>query len=84
MGGDSLKCSVCQKAQTDIVYCPVDMTEEQRTTISSIWGVDPDSDFVVCEECMRGHCGAVPGLNGDNWLEERAAENAARQRKRHR
>ena len=27
---------------------------------------------------MEGHCGTVPGLNADNWLEDRINEFKAR------
>ena len=47
-------------------------------TIAAIWSVDPCVDFIVCENCMAGHCGAVPGFNANNWLEDHEAAHAAR------
>ena len=69
-GLEELECSVCGCSTDDTLYSPSDMSEEQERLIAKIWKVDPHSDFVVCEDCMEGHCGAVRGLDADNWLEE--------------
>jgi len=48
--------------------------------ITKMWKVDPYSEFVVCEDCMEGHCGAVRGLDADNWLEEQYRRYLERQK----
>lgn len=68
---EGLPCSVCGRVETDILYFPEGMDDRQADWIKTIWGCDPYSDFCICENCMQGHCGAVPGLNADNWLEAR-------------
>jgi hypothetical protein len=59
----------------DIIYSPAfrDGDEWRADAIERIWNVDPYADFAVCEECMEGHCGAVPGKNANNWLARKAA-----------
>lgn len=69
-----LCCSVCGHVVTDILYFPVRIDDRQAYWIETIWSCDPFTDFNVCEFCMRGHCGAVPRLNADNWLEDRIKE----------
>ena len=44
------------------------MSEAQYELIRRLWNVDPLADFLVCEGCMAGHCGAVPGWTGSRWL----------------
>ena len=66
---EGLPCSVCGDLDDDILYCPKNFTEEQDSWINKIWHKDPYTEFMVCEMCMEGHCGAVAGLNADNWLE---------------
>jgi hypothetical protein len=46
------------------------MTAEQEEWIAKIWGVDPYTDFVVCESCVNGYCGAVEGDTADVWLDK--------------
>jgi hypothetical protein len=49
--------------------------EGDADRIEKLWGVDPYSDFAVCEGCVAGHCGAVPGLTSDRWLGNWTAEH---------
>lgn len=74
---EGLPCKCCGQSVSDILYYPADATPEQSDAIHEIWGVD-DWDLLVCEECMGGHCGAVPGLNADNWLSERVEQHKAK------
>lgn len=76
-------CTVCGRAFPDpdllngeFLYFPrVDnLSEEEAGRIEKLWGVDAYSDFAVCEGCMAGHCGAVPGLTADRWLADWVAE----------
>jgi hypothetical protein len=71
---EGLPCSVCGHVETDILYFPVEVDDRQAYWIKSIWVCDPYVDFHICEACMEGHCGAVPGFNADNWLEDRIKE----------
>ena len=32
------------------------------------------ADFGVCEWCIEGHCGALPGLNAESWLAKQVKE----------
>ena len=76
-------CMVCGRYFGDEVgptlYCPwfddSEKCEEQAASIRRIWGVDPYSDFAVCENCMEGCCGVVPGRNADTWLAAHIARN---------
>lgn len=70
-------CSVCGEKQDDIIYIPNHLSEEQAKEIESLFNVDPFTDFRVCEDCMDGHCGAVPGLNANNWLEKQSNRQSA-------
>ena len=65
---EGLPCTVCGNLETDILYSPKDFNSDQEEWFERIWNCDPYSDFSVCEGCMSGHCGAVPGLDADNWL----------------
>jgi hypothetical protein len=51
------------------MYIPTGLTQQQEEWIERIWDVDPYAEFVVCEACVCGHCGAVPGLTADLWLD---------------
>lgn len=44
------------------------LSDAQHGLIRRLWRVDPFCEFVVCEACMAGHCGAVPGWTGSCWL----------------
>lgn len=67
-------CTVCKQRLDNpdykhgIYYFPVDVTEEDYEMIAQMWQVDPLADFCICEECIQGHCGAVPGLTAASWL----------------
>lgn len=68
-------CTVCRRAldgrdpDDDMFYIPDpdSMTDEDWNQIFEIWG-DDAIDLTVCEDCMAGHCGAVPHLTPDGWL----------------
>jgi len=66
---EGLPCSCCKKRIKDIVYYPSFVTEEESEWIKKIWNVDPYEEFVVCEPCMEGYCGAAPGSTPDKWLQ---------------
>jgi hypothetical protein len=74
------ECTVCKNTLNSpdykhgIYYTPVDMTDDQFEKIQALWRCDPFVDFLVCEDCMAGHCGAVTGLTADHWLEEQWAK----------
>jgi hypothetical protein len=83
-----LQCSVCDRVLPDdtiscgdILYFPTfgDSDSWQPEAIKTIWGVDPFADFGVCEACLRGHCGAVPELAPDDWLNEHLERHLAGQ-----
>jgi hypothetical protein len=67
-------CTVCGRDlsprvyEFGIVYFPENATDQQYGQIENLWNVDPFADFLVCEDCMGGHCGAVRGLTADKWL----------------
>ena len=56
------------KMKDGVLYIPVDATKEQYKHIAKFFKVDPYAKFLVCENCMQGHYGAVPGLTADNWI----------------
>lgn len=68
-------CTVCGRSldapdyDDDMCYIPDpdELTDEQWDQISEIWQVHP-FELTVCEDCMAGHCGAVPSLTPDDWL----------------
>ena len=62
-------CTVCGQPIEDVIYGPRDMDNDDIYWIEKIWKCDAFEDFRVCETCMMGHCGAVPGLNTNNWLQ---------------
>jgi hypothetical protein len=71
-----LPCTVCRRdfpdpsiVNGDFMYIPTGLTQQQEEWIERIWDVDPYAEFVVCEACVCGHCGAVPGLTADLWLD---------------
>jgi hypothetical protein len=79
-----LRCTVCGRivpdpsiANGDVLYIPYfegDSDEHLAAEIERTWHVDPYADFGVCEQCIEGHCGAVPGLNAETWLAKRVKE----------
>jgi hypothetical protein len=72
---EGLPCICCKKLETDILYYPTHLSGEQEQTIEKIWGpVDIDSEFLVCEECMDGHCGTAPWRTPDDWFVTRLKE----------
>lgn len=77
-GDCEIKCSVCHEKQVgqDVVYQPRftddEQDEKRAEQIEMLFGVDPFTEFVVCENCMEGHCGTVPGKTANKWLEKRA------------
>lgn len=72
-----ITCTVCKRRLDlpdyldGIYYVPSCATQEQMDQIAEIWGIDPYEDFAVCEDCMQGHCGAVPWATPDQWLAEK-------------
>lgn len=68
--GEFTFCTVCKGAIKDIIYYPIEMSNDDISWIKKIWKCDALGDFFVCETCMAGHCGAVEGLNANNWLEK--------------
>ena len=79
---EGMACSVCGRVETDLLYYPARMDEEDREWIERIWKIDLDL-FVVCEECMSGHCGltGIPGMDADNWLANKIAEYRGKEKK---
>jgi hypothetical protein len=79
--GCEMICSVCHKRQVgqDIVYIPrfTDNKDDENRAdqIEMMFGVDPFNEFIVCENCMEGHCGVVPGKTANTWLAERVKTN---------
>ncbi len=66
--GDELHPDMLDSSCPDMCYSPWDLTDDQADWIRRIWKCDPYCDFNVCEECMEGHCGAVPGFTANGWL----------------
>lgn len=66
-------CSVCGDSIQvgEVYYYSTHMSDKQVDQIEQIWNVDPFTEFIVCEECLEGHCGAVWGRTADKWLEDR-------------
>jgi hypothetical protein len=73
-----LRCTVCGRVvpdpsipSVDVLYIPYfegDSDEQLAAEIERSWHVDPYAEFGVCERCIEGHCGAVPGPNAESWL----------------
>lgn len=81
--GMELPCSVCHRSiqGNNILYVPAEMTDEQWEQIEQIWGIDP-AEFVVCENCLEGHCGFVEDRPPDAWLAKHWAEHEASEESR--
>jgi hypothetical protein len=78
-----IKCSICQTDIQEVsdcnwYYVPIlDDSEEDNERgkqIEMLFKVDRFANFQICENCMQGYCGAVPGLDANNWLEEKLVE----------
>ncbi len=79
---ESPPCSVCRHFKTDTLYFPVGADDSQAKWIKTIWSRDHLVDFLVCEDCMEGHCGLTtfPEKNANSWLEKRIKEFKARRK----
>jgi hypothetical protein len=66
--GQPLTCTICGKQQRDHVYSPKYDDAWEAQAVQRRFGVDAFADFVICEECCGGYCGAVPSKNATAWL----------------
>jgi len=82
----TVTCTVCGReldgsdSSSYFYYVPVGAEEWQLDQIAEIWQIDPFTEFAVCENCLGGHCGVVPGLTPDGWLGKQWAAHLNRRK----